>query len=289
VPLSVLALVLAAAVIHAAWNLWIKQLGPAVRSVPLLWMLTGISAVLYAPLAAWMLGHGAWRPDRTALVWILGSGVIHIAYFLALLRGYRASDLSLVYPTARGTGPLLAAFGATFLLHERPTALSISGAVLISAGVLILTVGRDFGRTPHLRAGIGWGLLTGLSIAVYTLWDGWAVKRVGVPPLLFYWGGEVTRVLLLTPAARGHRDGVRRLWKEQRARVLGIAVLSPLSYILILLALRHGQVSHVAPAREISILIGAWLGASVLGEGERTRRLIAAFAFAAGVIALAIG
>ena len=102
----VLALVLASAAIHASWNLWIKQLGPAVRSAPLLWLLTGISAVLYAPVALWMLAHGSWRPDGRALLFVLGSGVIHVGYFVALLRGYRVSDLSLVYPTARGTGPL---------------------------------------------------------------------------------------------------------------------------------------------------------------------------------------
>ena len=79
-----------------------------------------------------------------------------------------------------------------------------------------------------------------------------------------------------------------QLWRDHRARVIGIAALSPLSYILILLALRTGAVSHIAPAREIAILIGAWLGGHVLGEGERTRRLVAAAAFAVGVIALAL-
>lgn len=287
--LLVLALVLCSAVVHATWNLWTKQIGAAARSAPLMWSLTGLSAVLYAPLAAWILAAGPWRPTGAVLGWILGSGVIHIGYFLALLRGYRASDLSLVYPVARGTGPLLAAAGATVMLRERPTPLSVAGAVLISAGVLTLTLRPDLARTRHLRAGLLWGLLIGACIAVYTLWDGWSVKRVGIPPLVFYWGGEVTRVLLFTPAALKQREGVRRLWRDHRARVVGIAALSPLSYILILLALRQGQVSHVAPARELSILIGAWLGARVLGEGERRRRMIAAGAFAAGVIALAVG
>jgi drug/metabolite transporter (DMT)-like permease len=285
----VLALVLGSAVVHATWNLWLKQLGPEVRSAPLMWTLTLLSALLYAPLAVWMLADGAWRPILHALPWVLGSGVIHVGYFLALLRGYRAADLSLVYPTARGTGPLLSALGATVLMRERVTPLSITGALLVSVGVLTLTLRPALSRAAHLRAGLGWGLVTGASIAVYTLWDGWAVKRVGLPPLPYYWGGEVVRVLLFTPAALGQREGVRRLWREGRARVIGIAALSPLSYILILLALRHGPVSRVAPAREISILIGAWLGARVLGEGERVRRLIAAGAFAAGVIALAWG
>ena len=108
-----------------------------------------------------------------------------------------------------------------------------------------------------------------------------------MPPLVFYWGGEVVRVLLLSPVALRAPGDIAALWRSQRWRVLGIALLSPLSYILILLALRLGDVGHIAPAREVSILIGAWLGGRVLGEGDRRRRLIAAVAFAGGVIALA--
>ena len=108
-----------------------------------------------------------------------------------------------------------------------------------------------------------------------------------MPPLVFYWFGEVTRTLLLAPLAWADRAGVARLWRESRARVAGIATLSPLSYILILIAMRHGAVSHIAPAREIGILIGTWLGGRVLGEGGRRRRRVAAGAFVAGVIALA--
>src|SRR5262249_40599433 len=136
--------------------------------------------------------------------------------------------------------------------------------------------------------GLRYGLATGVSIAVYTLWDGWAVKRAGVPPLVFYWGGEVVRVLALTPLALRQPAEMRTLLRTQRWRVIGIALLSPLSYILILLALKQGDVGHIAPAREVSILIGAWLGGRVLGEGDRRRRLVAAAAFAGGVIALAV-
>ena len=100
--------------------------------------------------------------------------------------------------------------------------------------------------------------------------------------------GAWCRSLLFTPAAIADRESVRSLWKIHRGRLLGIALLSPLSYILILVALSQGPISHIAPARELSILFGAWLGARVLGAGDRTRRIVAATAFAAGVIALAL-
>ena len=285
---TVLALVLGSAVVHATWNLWTKQLGPGVRSAPLLWLLTAISSVVYAPFAWAVLARGGWRPDANALLLIAGSGVIHVGYFVLLLRGYRGGDLSLVYPLARGTGPLLATAGAVLLFDERPTPLSVAGALLIATGVLVATTGGSGPWRGRLGAGVGYGLATGVSIAVYTLWDGWGVKRAGVPPLVFYWGGEVVRVVLLSFVALRTPAEIGALWRGQAPRVLGIALLSPLSYILILLALRHGDVGHIAPAREVSILIGTWLGGRVLGEGDRVRRLVAAAAFAGGVVALAL-
>ncbi len=285
---TVLALVLGSAVMHATWNLWTKQLGPGVRSASLLWLLTAISSVFYAPFVWALLARGGWRPDANALWLIAGSGVIHVGYFVLLLRGYRSGDLSLVYPLARGTGPLLATAGAVFLLGERPTPWSVTGALLIATGVWVTTSGGAGSWRGRIGPGVWYGLATGVSIAVYTLWDGWGVKRVGVPPLVFYWGGEVVRVALLSPVALRAPGDIAALWRAQRPRVLGIALLSPLSYILILLALRHGDVGHIAPARELSILIGAWLGQRVLGEGDRTRRLFAAAAFAGGVVALAL-
>jgi drug/metabolite transporter (DMT)-like permease len=283
-----LALVLVAAAIHAAWNVWIKQI-PIDRSAPLMWLLTTISAVCYAPLA---LGVG-WRQHvvlgPTASLWMGVSALLHVGYFLLLLRGYRASDLSVVYPVARGTGPLLAAFGAVAWLGERMTAWSIAGLVLVTAGILVLTLRPGLTRASRLHAGLVYGALTGVTIAAYTLWDGKAVSRVGLHPLIYYWGGELIRCALFTPSAIADPSGVRALWSRHRGRIVAIALMSPLSYILILIAFRRGPVSHIAPVRELSILFGAWLGARVLGEGDRVRRLIAAAAFAAGVFALAIG
>lgn len=286
--LATLALVLASAAIHATWNLWAKQLGPSVRSGTLMWLLVTISAVAYAPLALATAAATAWRPDAAALVLIVGSGLIHVVYFVLLLRGYRVGDLSLVYPLARGTGPMLASVAALAIFSERPTALSLGGLALVVAGILVLTWRPDPAAHAKLAPGLRYGLATGALIAVYTLWDGWAVKRAGIPPLVFYWAGEVVRVFVFTPAALGDRAGVAALWRDHRPRVLGIALLSPLSYILVLIALRSGAVSHVAPAREIAILLGAYLGGRVLGEGDRRRRLVAAGAFAAGVISLAL-
>ena len=284
---ATLGLILLSAALHATWNLWAKQIGDKVRSTSLMWVLTTLSAVTYAPIVfIWTRGAHA-TLDPRGLAWMAVSSLIHVGYFLLLLRGYRSSDLSVVYPVARGLGPLLATLGAILWLGEHPTVLSVSGAVLIAGGIVVLTARPQFRHAPHLKAGLLFGALVGITIGLYTLWDGRAVSKLGYDPLLYYWGGEVGRVLLFTPAALGDRDGIRALWRDHRPRVVGIALLSPLSYVLVLVAMRVGGVSHVAPAREVSILIGAWLGARLLGEGDRTRRLIAAAAFAAGVAALA--
>lgn len=285
---TVVALVLASAVIHATWNLWTKQIGDGSRRSLLLWLLTGLSSLIYAPVALGMLARGTVSPQISWLPWVLGSGIIHVGYFYMLLAGYRAADLSVVYPVARGTGPVLAALGAIAMLGERPNPVSGLGIGLVVVGVLTLSLKPGITHDPAAGRGLRYGLATGVFIALYILWDGWAVKRIGIPPLLFYWSGEIVRVLLLTPLALSDCEGVARLWRAHRPRILGIAALSPLSYILILIAFRAGAVSHIAPARELSILIGAYFGGRVLGEGERRRRLIAALAFAAGVVALAL-
>jgi drug/metabolite transporter (DMT)-like permease len=285
--LLTLALVLASAIAHATWNLWAKQVGES-RSVPLVWSLTAVSSVVYATPGLWVLTRGTWRPDATAIGLVVGSALIHLGYFVLLLRGYRVADLSLVYPLARGTGPLLASLAAIIVFAEAPSAASLGGLALIVGGVLVLALRPEAARPGHVASGIRYGLATGVVIALYTLWDGWGVKRAGIPPLVFYWLGEVVRMLVLAPFAFAQRPAVVRLWRTQPARVAGIAILSPLSYVLVLVAMRLGAVSHIAPTREVGILIGAWLGQSVLGEGDRRRRLIASALFAAGVIALAL-
>jgi uncharacterized membrane protein len=288
VNLTTLLLVLLSASIHATWNLWIKQIEPGSRRTTLIWMLTAISSVAYAPLALWIAWHGSWRLTPAAVPWLVGSGLIHVVYFLFLLGGYRASDLSVVYPVARGTGPVMAAAGAVLLFAEPVTPALVVGASLVALGVLTLAGWIGQAREHHVAAGIRYGLGVGLTIAIYTLWDGWSIKRVAIPPVLFYWGGELTRTVLLAPFAFRDRAGLASLWRAHRVRITLIALMSPLSYILILVAMRGGAVSHIAPAREVSILFGTWLGARVLGEGGRGRRTIAALAIAAGVIALAL-
>ena len=282
-----LALVLSAAVFHATWNLLAKRVGAG--GAVFVWLFGALSVLIYAPLALVVILLQRPHLGLAQLVFMFGSGALHLGYFVVLQRGYAVGDLSLVYPLARGTGPLLATVGAVILLGERPGVMAVSGILLITFGVFLLTWEPGGVRGPGLGLGVVYGLMTGVFIAAYTLWDKHAVGALLIPPLLQSWATTVVTVALLSPLALRRRKEAISLWRAHKPEVLGIAVLSPLSYILVLTALVFTPVSYVAPAREISILIGVAMGAQFLSEGHTASRLIAAGAMVVGVVALALG
>lgn len=228
------------------------------------------------------------RPTVTPahVAFALGSSVIHVAYFVSLQRGYRVGDLSLVYPLARGSGPALAGVLAVVVLGERPGLQAAAGTALVVVSVFVLSGGRGLWQ-PERRLAVGYGLLTGLFIGCYTVWDGYAVGVLGAAPLLFSYVGEAGRVALLSPMLVRGRPEIAAAWRDHRWEAIGVAVLSPLAYLMVLTALRFTPVSLVAPTREISILIGTLLGTRLLAEGEGRRRLVGAAGMVIGVALLA--
>ncbi len=284
--LFALGLVLVAAVFHATWNLLAKRVGDG--GAVFVWLFGLCSLIIYAPLAAVVVLVSAPHLGPVQYVFMFGSGVLHLGYFVLLQRGYAVGDLSLVYPLARGTGPLLATAAAIVLFDERPSALVLVGIALITAGVFVLTSESGSLRSA-LGTGVFYGLMTGVFIAAYTIWDKQAVSALLIPPLLQSWATTLVTTMLLTPLAMGRRKEIVSLWHAHKPEIFGVAILSPLSYILVLTALVFTPVSYVAPAREISILIGAAMGARLLSEGDSKRRLSAASAMVAGVVALALG
>lgn len=222
---------------------------------------------------------------------ILGSGVLHLIYFLLLDCAYRSGgDLSVVYPLARATGPLLTIIVATLVFGERMSALALAGAVLIGVSALLLTGNPAKLFSREASAGAGFALLCGCMIATYTVWDKQAVAVLLIPPVVFDWGANLSRIAMLTPMAMRREPGaISRAWRDHRKTVIAIGVLSPLSYILVLTAMVFTPVSYVAPARELSILFAALLGAHALKEGDATRRTVAALGMVLGISGLALG
>jgi len=281
-----LILVLAAAVIHATWNLLNKQ---ASGHPTFTWLVAVLSAAFYAPATITIIEIWQLKIGFVEVGMMAGSAALHTAYFVLLNQGYRAGDLSLVYPLARGTGPLLSTIAAIIFLGERPSLIAMAGVLLIIGGVIVLTGNLAQLRQSDNRAAVGYALITGLFIAAYTLWDKQAVSRFAIAPIVLDWGANVGRTILLTPYALKFSDEAVNEWRKHKWEAIGIAILIPLSYILVLTAMQFTPVSYVAPAREISILIGTAMGARLLAEGEAPRRLGAACAMVLGVVALAIG
>jgi drug/metabolite transporter (DMT)-like permease len=247
-----------------------------------------LTTIIYLPL---VLGFVFWqrpRLDAIDLLFIFGSFVLHLAYFLMLQQGYRVGDLSVVYPLARGTGPALSTVAAILLLGERPSAVALGGAFLVICGVVMLSGGVEMARKGMDSQAVTFGLVTGAFIASYTLWDKYAVSVVLVAPLLLDYGTAIGRTVFLAPFAGRRWDEVRHYWTHHRPEVIGVAILVPLSYILVLTAMTVAPVSYVAPAREVSTLIGVLMGVFWLNEGNVRQRLSAASVIVLGVMALAL-
>jgi drug/metabolite transporter (DMT)-like permease len=226
-----------------------------------------------------------------ARVWLLGAAVtaiLHVAYQLVLQRGYAEGDLNLVYPLARGSGPLITFVVAVVVLGQRPGLVAGLGVVAVVAGVLLIALGptRDVAR-----AGLLFGLLTGAAIAAYTLWDNFSVNHLDVPPVPYFVLGIVLQLPWLTALLATRRDPVPigDVWRETRGPALVVGLLSPLAYILVLRALQMAPVALVAPARETAIVIGAVYGWLVLKEPRPARRLVGAVVVLAGIALIAVG
>ncbi len=286
---TTLGLVLIAAVLHATWNLLAKRVTSDVTAF--VWLTSAISFGMYLPVAALtiVLTHPAALTPIDA-VFIVGTGLIHLVYFVLLQRGYRSGDLSLVYPLARGSGPLLAALCAIVVFGERPGPWGFAGIGCILGGVVAATTGLPRTGDGRGRLSIVYGLATGASIAAYTVWDKQAVSALAISPILYDVGRNAATAIVMAPWAAGRgRAAIARTWDASRREAAGVAFLSPLAYILVLFALVRAPVSLVAPAREISIVLGTLLGARFFGEGFALRRVLAAALMFAGIVALARG
>jgi drug/metabolite transporter (DMT)-like permease len=282
---TALGLVLIAALLHALWNLVAKRAGGGPAFV---WLYGTTSAVLLSPLAAALFFVQDPQLSFAGFSFTAASAILHTAYFLVLQEAYREGELSVVYPVARGTGPVLSTIAAIAVLGERPSALALFGAILVALSVFALAKPSRSSAAEARRA-ITFGLMTGILIAGYTLCDKQAVGPYGVPPLLQQWGTSVGMSVILAPLALRRRAEIRHHLQHHLAAILAIGALVPTAYILVLTAMRFTPISYIAPAREISILFGTIMGTHLLSEGQAGKRIVAAVAMILGLAALALG
>nr|WP_289623640.1 DMT family transporter [Paracidovorax valerianellae] len=282
-----------AGLIHACWNIAAKKAGGDSRFA---FFTSVLMMVIWAPLG-WWLGRDA-VPEWGAKEWgfVVASGLLHVAYYVILLRGYRKADLTVVYPLARGSGPLLSSFVAITFLGEQISLLGgfgiagvVGGVFLIAGGPALLRAAHDPAARQRVHAGMRYGVLTGAFIASYTVVDGYAVKVLRMSPILVDYMGNFVRVAVLAPVVLRDMPAARVLWRAQWRFALLVALVSPIAYVLVLYAMQEAPLSHVAPAREVSMLFAALIGGHLLGEGDRAARIAGAVLIAAGVTALALG
>lgn len=292
-PVSALALVIFAGLIHASWNIAAKKAGGDARFACFTAL---VMMVFWAPVGLWL----GWQqvPSWGLTEWgiITVSGILHVLYYVVLLRGYRKADLTVVYPLARGSGPLLSSLVAILFLGEQISALGGLGIGAVVGGVFLVAGGPGLFRQVHdphqrarIRKGMVYGLLTGVFIASYTVVDGYSVKVLLLSPILVDYIANFVRLAFLLPSVLRDLPAARVLWRSQWKYAAIVGIISPISYVLVLYAMQVAPMSHVAPAREVSMLFAALLGGHLLGEGDRVARLLGAACIALGVMALALG
>ncbi|MFD4961007.1 EamA family transporter [Microbacterium sp. NPDC058389] len=287
-------LVLAAAVAHASWN--VIAHGASRSGLPFLWAGSLVSTVLWLPVVPLTGGLGSFGGGTADLqgfaLGVAVSAVLHVVYMLVLQRGYAVGNLSTVYATARGSGPLLTVIVAVAVIGERPSPIALVGVAAILAGVIGIGFVDRAGERPadgrRVDPAIVFGLLTGAAIAAYTLWDAQALRTWQLSPVAFMVGCTALELPVFT-ALLGRRlpEGVRLLRRDWR-RLVVFGVLSPLSYILVLTAVTIAPVSIVAPMREVSVVLVSLFGAFVLREGRPGARVAASVVVVAGIALLAM-
>jgi drug/metabolite transporter (DMT)-like permease len=281
----VLVLLVVAAVAHVGWNVAAKRVGAG--GVLFVWLYQTVSVVLLLPVTTGALLLAAAPPRWSWLLAVVVSAVLHFGYAVLLQRGYAAGDMSVVYPVARGTGPLLSVLAAVLLLGERPGPYGLVGAAAVVLGVFVLGV-EPGARRGSAGPSVLYGVLTGAAIASFTLWDAHAMTALALPPITYFCAWSMLLVLTLTPYALRHRKLTRQRWGSHRREVLTVAVLAPIAAVLVLEAMRLAPLTVVAPTREVSIVISSLFTWRYLGEPDPARRLVGAFIVLAGIVAMTV-
>jgi drug/metabolite transporter (DMT)-like permease len=286
-------LVVVGALLHACWNFFAKK---SAGGAAFVWIYGLVSSLAIVPIL-FLLPRGAFPEFGSSEGWSLlqisfFSGIAGLLYAVCLQTGYRKADMSVVYPVARGTGPLFAIVGAFCFLGERPALWGLIGIGLILLGIFLTAgglrlLGNAKGRNSA-TTGISWGCITGLFIALYTLSDAWAVKSLAFHPVVFYSTKLWLKSIMLSPVALKDRQAIIAEWKKNKPFILAVGLLSPIAYLLVLFAVQSAPVSYVAPTREISMLVASFLAAWLLSEKLTRERLIGICLVLSGVVVIGV-
>ncbi|HET6683856.1 MAG TPA: DMT family transporter [Gaiella sp.] len=271
------ALAFTAAWLHAGGNVFLGRRSEPEAAVALMLL---IGVVAFAPVAAL-----TWRVEADALPYIVASAALELGYFAFLAAAYRAADVGLVYPVARGSAPVLALLGAVMIMGRSTSAGQIAGVVAVTIGIL-LVCGVGIAEASSDRRGVLLALATAVFIAGYTLVDKEGLEHAGPIPYI--------ELVLIGPALVygafvSRTRGGAAIRGEATPRLVLVALLLFGTYILVLLALRDAPAASVSAVRETSVVIATVLAALAGHQPLRPTRVAGAslVALGIGLVALA--
>lgn len=278
---TALALVVGAALIHSIWNALAKR---ARVPVVFLWWSVTLASLAFLPLGAWLV----WRHGlpTSALPFVAATTALHAVYFYTLGRAYRHGDFSRVYPMSRGLGVAVVPAIGYAAFGEVVSPLGAAGIALVVLGVIALQRAPGAISGSGSRAATVWAVLTGLTIAAYSVVDKGGVARLNPVPYLVLLGLGTSA--LLAPVAMRQPGGLRAEWAVNARHILIASAMNLSAYLLVLFAFRMTKVGYVVAARELSIVFSAVIGSWWLGEGRLGGRLAGAAVILAGVVCIAL-
>jgi len=275
-PIAAFALVLAAAVLHAVWNLAAKR---AAGNLGVFWLGLCLAGLLLAPFA--VLAEPSGR-DAAGLPYLLATAAIHTVYFSLLAAAYRRGQISVVYPLARGTGVAGTALVAWAFLGESLSAAGAAGILAVCAGTLLLGAGARGDARSALLA-----FLVGLTITGYS-----AVDKLGVrhfSPVIYVAGLAAGTAVLLAPyVLLARRRECLDAWRRRKGQSLWVGLGSVGTYLLVLWAFQQAPASYVVAVRESSVVLATLLGVVVLKEPMTWRKGVSVAAIAVGVVLIKV-
>ena len=267
-------MVLVAAACHATWNALMKSSADAMIQMMVINVVGGLVGLVMVLIFG--------LPERDSWPFLIASVIVHQCYYAMLILGYRHGDLSDVYPIARGIAPLLVAGGAFIYVGEALTPGEIAAVCLVSAGILSLGLTRQW--SAGSKRALMYALLTGFTIAVYTIIDGMGARRAG--NVLAYIGllfaleaMPITAFVLLVRRGRV-KESIKPIWRTG----LVAGTLAICAYGIVIWAMSTSYLTFVSALRETSVVLAALIGAFVLKEPFGARRLIGAGVVVGGVI-----
>ena len=285
---SALTIVLVAAFLHAFWNYLAKK---SRNKIAFIWWAILFSTILFFPMFLYY-----WPTvtiSSTGWSCIVATGILHAFYFWFVGRAYERGDLSLVYPLARGSGPLFVPILAVLFLSEQLSILGVLGISFVIVGIFGIHL-RSFSIQSMLEPFLAlrgsaslWALCTGATIAGYSLVDKIGVNFVH-PPVYIYLMFVITLLLLSPYVFVKERSELKKEWHINKIQILIVGFLDLFTYLMILFALQISKVSYVAAVREVSIVFSALIGIMLLQEKNASQKLLGAVIISLGVVLIGL-